>query len=58
MELRFQFFVAITERGKQFPLSMAIGNEELMHECCPQHLRMKTVKKKLLRKDTADEGKK
>ena len=41
--LRFQLFIAFTERKKKVPFSMAIGNGELMHECFPKHLRMGTV---------------
>ena len=37
----FQSFAfVITQRKNEVPFSMAIGNEELMHECCPQHLYM------------------
>ena len=35
IKLRFQFFVALTERIEQVPFSMAVENVELMHECCP-----------------------
>ena len=40
--LRFQLFIAFTERKKEVPFSMAIGNGELMHECFPKNLRMGT----------------
>ena len=26
--------------GQKVPFSIATGNEELMHVCCPKHLRM------------------
>ena len=35
---------------------MATGNEELMHDCCPQHLRMGTERIKY-NKDTEEERK-
>ena len=44
--LRFQLFIAFTERKKKVPFSMAIGNGELMHECFPKHLRMGTARMK------------
>ena len=31
---------------KQVPFSMAIGKEELMHECFPKHLHMGTARMK------------
>ena len=40
---------------QQVPFSMAIGNEELMHECAPKHLRMGTARLKLS-KATDEEG--
>ena len=36
--------VALSE--KQVPISMAIGNEELMQECFPKHWRMGTARMK------------
>ena len=44
--LRFQLFIAFTERKKKVPFSMAIGNGELMHEGFPKHLRMGTARMK------------
>ena len=44
--LRFQLFLAFTERKKKVPFSMDIGNGELMHECFPKHLRMGTARMK------------
>ena len=44
--LRFQLFIAFTERKKKVPFSMAIGNGELMHECFFKHLRMRTARMK------------
>lgn len=38
--LRFQLITAITEPRKQVPFSIVIGNEELVHEWSPQHLRL------------------
>ena len=35
---------SISARREQVPLSMAIGNGELMHECFPKHLRMGTAR--------------
>ena len=46
MVLRFQLFIAFTERKVKVPFSMAIGNLELMHECFPKHLRMETTRMK------------
>ena len=34
----------IVERREQVPLSMAIENGVLMHECSPEHLRMGTAR--------------
>ena len=34
-------------RKKRVPFSMIIINVELMHECCPTHLRMATSRMKL-----------
>ena len=48
--------VALPEK-KQVPFSMAIENEELMHECFPKHRRMGTARMKL-DKETDEEGKK
>ena len=33
-----------TSRKEIVPFSMAIENYELMHECCPEHLRIGTAK--------------
>ena len=33
-------------RKKEVSFSMTIGNEELMHECFPKHLRMGTARMK------------
>ena len=45
-------------RGKkQVPFSMAIGNEELMHECFPKHLCMGTTRM-TSDKETVEECKK
>ena len=44
--LRFQLFIVFTEQKKNVPFSMAIGNGELMHECFPKHLRMRTARMK------------
>ena len=55
--LRFQLFIAFTEWKKKVPLSIAIGNGELMHECFPKHLRMGTARMKL-DKETDEEWKK
>ena len=44
--LRFQVFIAFTERKNKVPFSMAIGNGELMQECFPKHLRMGTARMK------------
>ena len=35
---------AVGKKGVSF--SMTIGNEELMHECFPKHLRMETARMK------------
>ena len=37
--------VALSEK-KEVPFSMAIGNEELMHECFPKHFRMGSARMK------------
>ena len=37
-------FTVTVERRDQVPFSMAIENGELMHECCPEHLRMATAR--------------
>ena len=37
---------SVSARREQVPFSMAIGNEELMHECFPKHPRMGTVRLK------------
>ena len=43
--LRFQNVIpAIAERRKKIPFSMDIENEELMHECSPEHFRMGTAR--------------
>ena len=44
--LRFQLFIAFAERKNKVPFSMAIGSEELMHECFPKHSRMGTARMK------------
>ena len=46
MALSFQSFIVLTERKKKVPFSMAIGNEELMHECFPKHLGIGTARMK------------
>ena len=54
--LRFQLFIAFTERKKKVPFSMAIGNGELVQECFHKHLRMGTAR---MKKDKeTDEGSK
>ena len=45
------------KQNKLVPLSMAIGNGELMQECFPKHLRMGTTRMKY-DKETDEEGKK
>ena len=57
IELRFQLFIAFTERRKEVPFSMVIGNGEHMHACFPKHLRMGTARMKL-HKETEEKGKK
>ena len=52
--LRFQLFIAFTERKNKVPFSVAIGHGELMHECFPKHLRMGTARMKSDKK--TDEG--
>ena len=50
----FQFFAATTHGAlvvalsekSQVPFGTAIGNEELMHECFPNHSRMGTARMK------------
>ena len=39
-------FSCTKERNEEVPFSMAIGNEELMHECFPKHSRMGTARLK------------
>ena len=41
---------------KQVPLSIGIGNEELIHECFPEHSRIGTASK--YDTDTEEQGKK
>ena len=35
-----KFFAVITEQREQIPISVAIENEKLLQECCPQHFCM------------------
>ena len=50
-------FSCTKERKEEVPLSMAIGNWELMHECFPNHSRRGTARIKS-DKETGEEGKK
>ena len=43
----WQFIFSCTnERNEEVPISMAIGNGELTHECVPKHSRMGTARLK------------
>ena len=44
--LRFQLYIAFTERKQKVQFSIAIGNGELMYECFPKHSRMGTARMK------------
>ena len=39
-------FSRTKERQQEVPFTMAIGNEELVHECFPEHSRMGTARVK------------
>ena len=38
-----QVYFLLHQRKKKVPFSLAIGNEEPMHECFPKHSRMGTA---------------
>ena len=44
--LRFQLFITFTEQKNKVPLSMAVGNGELIHECFPKHSQIGTARMK------------
>ena len=43
MVLRFQLFIAFTERKKEGTIQYDYRKWEFMHECFPKHLRMGTA---------------